>query len=294
MFRSILLLSSFLLFLSLICCILDLNKYRILKRQALRSPPRDWRELWRIKMIWAIIVGFSISITVSSSTSNTKVLSILSPLLNKVIILIQVYAINQIPVSLVLKDGIWYKMIFNTIFVWFTIVYIILSVLGTSCWSLPGEFFFLAVAKSWLLLTSYNKRYWRNRGSHNTVLPGLILDIITNILACGGSIASVIIDYSDQRNGPGSLTSIQAYILLAGLLLVRGILGELWRLWKVRDRGGVFIGNQGANDIMQASRDRVIVVTRGNDEVVNEYPISEDLQRPPRAFVLGGRQTRVQ
>ncbi|APA13394.1 hypothetical protein sscle_11g081640 [Sclerotinia sclerotiorum 1980 UF-70] len=265
-------------------------------------------------MIWAIIVGFSISITVSSSTSNTKVLSILSPLLNKVIILIQVYAINQIPVSLVLKDGIWYKMIFNTIFVWFTIVYIILSVLGTSCWSLPGEFFFLAVAKSWLLLTSYNKRYWRNRGSHNTVLPGLILDIITNILACGGSIASVIIDYSDQRNGPGSLTSIQAYILLAGLLLVRGILGELWRLWKVRDRGGVFIGNQGANDIMQgqlgsvnnnrlvypdlihtiASRDRVIVVTRGNDEVVNEYPISEDLQRPPRAFVLGGRQTRVQ
>ncbi|CAD6446240.1 55aec746-bc3a-4050-b575-829e503db1a9-CDS [Sclerotinia trifoliorum] len=251
MFKSILLLSSSLLFFSLICCILDLNKYRILKRQAPRFPPRDWRELGRITIIWAVIIGFTISITVSSSTSNTKLLSILSPLLNKIIILI------QIPLSLVLKGGIWDKIIFNIIFVWFTILYIILSVLGTSCWSLPGEFLFLAVVKLWLLLTSYNKRYCRKIGSHNTFLPGLILDITKNILACGGSIASAIIGYFDQQNDPGSSTSIQAYILLAGLLFVCGILGELWWLWKVGDQDSVVMENQGANDIMQGQLESV-------------------------------------
>ncbi|KAJ8058492.1 hypothetical protein OCU04_012680 [Sclerotinia nivalis] len=261
-------------------------------------------------MIWAVIIGLSISITVSSSTSNTKLLSILSPLLNKIIILSQVYAINLTPLFLVLKDGIWYKTTFNTIFACFTIVYIILAVLGISFWSLPEEFLFLAVTKLWLLLTSYDKRSGRNKGSHNVVLPGLILDITTNILACGGSVA--IIGYFDQRNGPGSLISTKVYILLAGLFFVRGILGELWRLWKVRNRSSVFIENQEANIIIQGQletlgNDRLIhlnsthtrqsrnqvVATEGDDEVFNGYHNSEDLQRPPRALYLHGRQTQI-
>ncbi|CCD42662.1 hypothetical protein BofuT4_uP074640.1 [Botrytis cinerea T4] len=89
MLRYILLSSTLLLF-SLVCSILHINKYMILSRQALKFHSRNWRELWRITMTWALIIGLSISITVSSSIPSTELLMVLPPLLNKIVVLTQV------------------------------------------------------------------------------------------------------------------------------------------------------------------------------------------------------------
>ena len=101
----------------------------------------------------------------------------------------------------------WYRITFNAVFACSTILYIILAVLGTSLWSFPVEYVFLAIAKLRLLLTSCNKRSGSCQKSHNIILPGLILDITTNILSCGGSIA--IIGYFDHHHGSENLASTQ-------------------------------------------------------------------------------------
>ncbi|TGO56048.1 hypothetical protein BCON_0083g00410 [Botryotinia convoluta] len=158
-------------------------------------------------MTWALIIGLGISITVSSSIPSTKLLVVLTPLLNKIVVLTQVYIINSTPLFLILKDGMWYRTTFNAVFACSTILYIILAVLGTSLWSFPVEYVFLAIAKLQLLLTSCKKRSGGCQKSDNIIVPGLILDITTNILSCGGSI--VIIGYFDHHHGPENLTSTQ-------------------------------------------------------------------------------------
>ena len=118
---------------------------------------------------------------------------------------LQAYTINLTPLFVVLKNGRRYQTIFNTIFACLTVGYITFAALGTSFWSFPGEFLFLAVAKLWLLLTICDKRSGKYKGSHNATQLVLILDISTNILACGGSVA--IITYFDRRDGPRSSIS---------------------------------------------------------------------------------------